>query len=184
MGLEPGTVGHKPGNCRWILRAAAVACLGIPVQGDTAVLAAYPFILFLAPLVDTQLLLAADVLENLRVVRDAVIAELDDEAAGGARAIGAPGDAGFCYGAPPNLAVRTRWTERPLAEAAFTGDLVRGNVPPLSHLLEKPFESLPVLVMPGAIYSACPAVESTDTAEMFAFHNDFSLQYCRCIWLS
>ena len=74
MAEQTSCPGRVPG-------AAAMAYPRIPVQRDTAEVAAYLLVYLLAPLVGANLLLAADVLHDIAVVWYAVIVELDEEAA-------------------------------------------------------------------------------------------------------
>ena len=72
--------------------AAGGTLRGIPVGRLAALWAAPPLLLFLEPSIDTDFLLAADVVQHLAVVSEPVVVEIDDQLAGEIGALGAPVD--------------------------------------------------------------------------------------------
>jgi hypothetical protein len=148
-----------------------VAYLGIPVQRDATELAAYLLVHLLVPLVDANLLLAADVLHNIAVVRYAVMVELDKESAGKARAIGTARDPVCGHGTPSYLTLGTERAVGAFTEAAFTIDPFDGKVKAFGKCLEYAVGVLAVGVMPYAVQSTGPAVQATNTGQMFTYHS-------------
>jgi len=139
-----------------------VAGLGIPVQRDPTILTAHPLIFFLEPLINSQLLLAADILQHSAVVRDSVIAEVGDKRAGELRAIGTPLNPRLIRGTLSYLALLAVGHKAALTETPVTSDFLRGHLQAFGQVLKQLLKSLPLLVMPGAIYSAGSTVESAD----------------------
>jgi len=162
--------GEAENLCR-ALCPAAVAVLGIPVLGDTAVLAAYPLEFLLEPLVDTDFLLAFDVFQHLGVMRNTVIVEPRNQVAGEVRAVGAPCNPFFFRGALLYLAVATVRADWAVTKAALAGDFFNRYIPAFREVIEKVVKVLAFIVMPGTVQGTGPAVKAADRTQVFTFHN-------------
>ncbi len=141
-----------------VFSAASVAYLSIPVQRDTAELAAYPLVFLLIPLVSPNLLLTSDVFHDVPVVWYTVIIKLDEETAGEFRAVSASRYACCGHGTPSYFALVTKRAAGTLAETAFTVDPFYRNVETFGKCLENTVCVLALRVMPHAIQGTASAV--------------------------
>ena len=174
MGIGWGAVLEEAGHPGGVFGAATVTGLGVPVQRDATVHAAYPLVFLLAPLVNANLLLTADILQTIAMVWHTAVAETGDEVAGEVRAVGTASNprltgSTLCYLAPVK-----RYAGASFMQAAFAGDLFHGYIQLLTKSLQDSLRIFPFCIVPDAVYATGTAVYSTDGSEMFTFHNYFT----------
>jgi hypothetical protein len=137
-------------------------------------MAAYPLVFLLAPLVNADLLLTADILQAVTVVRNPAVAMVGDEVAGKVRAVGTTVDPGLTGGALGYLTTLKRYVGASFMQAAFAGDLVYGYVQLLTESLQDSRRVLSFRIVPDAVHGAGATIYSADGSEMCTFQGMFT----------
>ena len=128
VGVGRGAALEEAAHLLGVSGTTTVAGSGIPVQRDTTEMAPYPLIFLLAPLVNANLLLTADVFQTIAIVWYAAIALIDDEVAGQIRAIGTASDPRLTGSALCYLAPLKRYPGASFMQTTLAGDLFHRHI--------------------------------------------------------